>query len=155
MKRLINEQSEVLGPKTLEIVGLIIKRIRRNYVEIDKLIVRKSLSDHCFQSLCLLRVSTCMGEMRRDPNVAWMNQNEWYSQNNHFKELNRIDGMPTEFEWKICPGFTTLGQLKKIQDMMKDLQCGLEQFNDRIIFMSMYDDIVLREDGNTKNVIII
>ena len=92
----------------------------------------------------------CMGEMRSDPNAAWMNQNEWYSQNNHFKELNRIDGMPTEFEWKIFPGFTTLGLLEKIHDLTKDLQCGLEQFNDRIIYLSMYNDIVWRENGNTK-----
>ena len=38
-----------------------------------------------------------------------------YSENNDFKELNRIDGMQTEFEWKIFPGFTTLGILKEIQ----------------------------------------
>ena len=85
----------------------------------------------------------CMGEKRSDPNAAWMNEiKKWYSQNNHFKEINRIDGMQTEFEWKIFPGFTTLGLLEKIHDLMKDLQCGLEQFNDRIIFMSLYNDIV-------------
>ena len=32
---------------------------------------------------------------------------------------------------------------------MTELQCGLEQFKDRIIFMSMYNDIVWRERGNT------
>ena len=61
-----------------------------------------------------------------------------------------IDCMPTEFERKIFPGFTTLGLLEKIQDMMKDLQCEPEQFNDRIIFMSMYNDFAWREEGNTE-----
>ena len=61
--------------------------------------------------------------------------------NNHFKDMSRIDGRPTEFEWKIFPGITTLGLLKKIQGLMRDLQCEPEHFNDRIIFMSMYNDI--------------
>ena len=60
---------------------------------------------------------------------------------------NRIDGMPTEFEWKIFPGFTALGFLEKIQDLMRDLQCEPEHFNDRIIFMSMYNDTAWRARG--------
>ena len=35
--------------------------------------------------------------------------------NNHFKDMIRIDGMPTEFEWKIFPRITALGLLEKIQ----------------------------------------
>ena len=58
--------------------------------------------------------------------------------------------MPTEFEWKIFPGFTTLGLLEKIQDLMKDVKCELEHFNDRIIFMSMYNDVAWWEKGNTE-----
>ena len=33
---------------------------------------------------------------------------EWNSENNHFKDVNRMDGMPTEFEWKMFPGITAL-----------------------------------------------
>ena len=44
--RLISDQSEILGPKTSEIVGLKTIGFGKNYVEIDKLILRKSLSDH-------------------------------------------------------------------------------------------------------------
>ena len=51
------------------------------------------------------------------------------------------DGKPIEFEWKIFPGFTTLDILEEIQKSMKDPQCEPEQLNDRIIFMSMYNDI--------------
>ena len=43
-----------------------------------------------------------------------------------------------------------MGFLEKIQNLMKDLQCESEQVNDRIIFMSMYNDIVWREEGNTE-----
>ena len=42
--------------------------------------------------------------------------------NNHFKDMNRIGGMPTEFEWKEFPGITTLDLLEKIQSLMRDLQ---------------------------------
>ena len=59
-----------------------------------------------------------------------------------FKDMNRLGGLPTEFEWKIFPGITTLGLLEKIQSLIRDLQCEPEHFTDRIIFMSMYNDIV-------------
>ena len=75
---------------------------------------------------------------------------KWYSENNHFKDMSRIDGMPTEFEWKMFPGITTLGLLDKIQSLMRDLQCEPEHFKDRIIFMSMYNDIARGEKGNTE-----
>ena len=75
---------------------------------------------------------------------------KWYSENNHFKDMNRIDGMPTEFEWKIFPGITTLGLLEKIQSLMRDLQCEPEHLKDRIIFMSMCNDIAWGEEGNTE-----
>ena len=47
--------------------------------------------------------------------------------------MNRIDGMPTEFEWKLFPGITTLGLLEKIQSLMTDLQCEPENFKGRIL----------------------
>ena len=106
-------ESEILGPKTPEIVGLRKNWIWRNYVEIDKLIV----------------------------------------DNNYFEELNRIDGMQTEFEWTKFPGFTTLGILQEIQQLMESIQCEPEHFNCRIIFMSMKNDIVWRGNGNTEECI--
>ena len=110
-------------------------------MEIDKLIEGKSLCTtsevYVFSNSVL-----CMGEMRSDPNAAWMNEIKWYSQNNYLKELSRIDGMQTEFGWKIVPGFTTLGILEEIQKFMKSIQCEPEHANGRIIFMSMLDDIM-------------
>ena len=86
--------------------------------------------------------------MRDEPNEAWKNRIKWYFENDHLKDLNRIDGKPTEFEWNIFPGFTTLGILEEIHKFMQDLQCELEQFN--IIFMSMYNDIARGDIGNSK-----
>ena len=65
----------------------------------------------------------CVGKMGDDLNATWKSKIKWYSENNHFKDTNRIDGMPTEFEWEMPPGITTLGLLEKIQSPMRDLQC--------------------------------
>ena len=64
--------------------------------------------------------------------------------------MNRIDDMPTETEWKIFPGFTTLGLLEKIQSLIKDLKCEPEHFTDKIIFMSMNTDIAWQEKENKE-----
>ena len=61
--------------------------------------------------------------------------------NNHFKDMNRIDGMPTEFEWKIFLGITKLGLFEKIQSLMRDLLSVNLSISKTIIFMSMYKDI--------------
>ena len=55
-----------------------------------------------------------------------------------------------EFEWQIFLGFTTLGILEQIQKIMVESQCEPEQFEGRIIFMSMYNDFAWGEKGNTE-----
>ena len=55
-----------------------------------------------------------------------------------------------EFEWKKFPEFTSLHILAEIQNMMTEIQCEPERFPGRIIFMSMYNDIVLGEKGNKE-----
>ena len=37
----------------------------------------------------------CVGKVGDDPIVTWKRKINWYSENNHFKDKNRIDGMPT------------------------------------------------------------
>ena len=58
-----------------------------------------------------------------------------------------------EFEWTIFTGFTTLGILTEIQKMMAELHCEPEQFQRRIIFKSMFNDMVWGERGNTEKCI--
>ena len=41
----------------------------------------------------------CVVKMGDDSIATWKSKTEWYSENDHFKDMNRIDGMPTEFEW--------------------------------------------------------
>ena len=75
---------------------------------------------------------------------------KWYFENNHLKYLNRIDGKSMEFEWKMFTGFTTFGLLEQIQEFMKEQKCDPEQFKGRIIFMSMFTNMLWGEKGHGK-----
>ena len=92
----------------------------------------------------------CVGKMRDDPIATWKRKIKLCSENNNFKDMNRINGMPTEFEWKRFPEITTLGLLEKMQSLMRALQCEPEHFSDRIIFMSMFNDILWVAKGNDE-----
>ena len=63
-----------------------------------------------------------------------------------YKELLGIDGEPIEFEWNILPGFSTLQIFQRIQNDLQERNIEPEKFTCRIIFMSMFDDIDLRNE---------
>ena len=64
------------------------------------------------------------------------------------KELFGIDGEPIQFEWTIFQGRTTLQILQKIQDKLEACQTSPDEFIDRAIFMSLFNDIVCTKKGN-------
>ena len=70
------------------------------------------------------------------------------------RELDQIDGEPMEFVWRVFPGFTTMLILAEIQNMMTETQCEFEQFQRRINFKLMYNDIAWREKKETKNFVL-
>ena len=84
----------------------------------------------------------CLGKTGDNLVESWKKQIQWYSDTNCFSELNRIDGQLVEFEWKIFLGFTTVGILNQMQQMIGEVQCEPENFAGRIIFISMFNDIV-------------
>ena len=49
------------------------------------------------------KVYVCLEKMGDDPVESWKRKIHWYSDDNHFIELNRIGGQLMEFEWKIFP----------------------------------------------------
>ena len=67
-------------------------------------------------------------------------------------ETDGINGEPTEFEWNIFPGFTTLQLCDKINDLLSNLGQTPETFTGRILFMSEFNDISCDRKGNKKNV---
>ena len=97
------------------------------------------------RSMSLSDSVLCLGKIGIDSVESWKKQIQWYSENDYFSELNRIDGMQTELEWNIFPGFTTIGILKEIQKFMKSIHYEPEHFNGGIIFVSMLEETIWRE----------
>ena len=67
-----------------------------------------------------------------------------------YRDYEGINGEPTEFEWNIFPGFTTLQLCGKINDLLSDLGQTPETFTGRILFMSMFNDISCDRKGNKE-----
>ena len=82
----------------------------------------------------------CLGKVLQHPesNEAWKNRVAGVRSE---KSYIGINGEPTEFDWNIFPGFTTLQLCDKISDLVSYLGQTPETFTGRILFMSMFNDI--------------
>ena len=94
----------------------------------------------------------CLGKIHENPqsNTAWEQRLEWFKTTPEYRNLERIDGEPMEFEWNIFPGFTTLQLSHKVQELLSRLSVTPEKFIGRIIFMSMFNDISWRSKDNKR-----
>ena len=97
-----------------------------------------------FLTQCCVWEASVQNQLR-----PWESKIKWCVESRYFRELDRIDGDPMEFEWTNSQD-TTLG-IHSRQDVLKmtELKCEPEHFQGRIIFMSMYNHIVWRERRNT------
>ena len=84
----------------------------------------------------------CLDGMSTAPVQPWKDRIKWCLETGYLKDLDRINGEPMEFEWKNFPGFTTVGIFDEILKIMAESRCEPEKFQGRIIFMSMYNDII-------------
>ena len=81
-----------------------------------------------------------------DGKVKWKNFNQLILTKNYFL----IDGEPNELEWNIFPGRTSLEILRKIQKDLQEQSIEPENFEDRIICMSMFNDTDWTRRGNSE-----
>ena len=82
---------------------------------------------------------------------VWEEIIEYFVSTPQHRELDNIDGEPVVFKWKIFPGHTTLDLLQEVQELIeKELKIQPQNFEDRIIFMSMYNDIDWTRKGNQQ-----
>ena len=102
------------------------------------------------QILCYL----CLGKVNQNPasNTVWEEQLSWFKDSPTYRILDTIDGEPMEFECNIFPGFTTLQLVEEVQKLMNRMG-EPEQFQGRIIFMSMFNDIICGITNNEKECI--
>ena len=85
----------------------------------------------------------CFGKIFEKPqsNDAWEQRLGWIKSSQNYRNFDRIDGEPMEFEWNIFPGFDTLQLCDKIKDLLSRVGETSENFTGRILFMSMFNDI--------------
>ena len=65
----------------------------------------------------------CLGRILQHPdsNEAWKNRIAGVKSVKSYRDYDGINGEPTEFEWNIFPGFSTLQLCGKINDLLSNL----------------------------------
>ena len=94
----------------------------------------------------------CLGKIHQHPesNEAWKKRIEGITTDQNYRDYDGINGEPTEFEWNIFPGFTTLQLCGKVTDLLSNLGETPDTFTGRILFMSMFNDISCDRKGNKE-----
>ena len=85
----------------------------------------------------------CLGRVLQHPecNEAWKNSVAGVRAERSYRDCEDVSGEPTEFEWNIFPGFTSLQLCDKISNLLSSLGQSPETFTGRNLFMSMFNDI--------------
>ena len=85
----------------------------------------------------------CLGRVHQHPksNEAWKDRIGWTITDKSYRDYDGISGEPTEFEWNIFPGFTTLQLYGKVTDLLNRSRETPENFTGRILLMWMFNDI--------------
>ena len=94
----------------------------------------------------------CVGWMEDGPRAAerrWKGQVEDLRMYSSHQDAVGIHGEAIEFEWTFFPGFSTLSSFQEIQKDLAEKNIEPENFQDRIIFMSIFNDI-LWKTGDEK-----
>ena len=62
----------------------------------------------------------CLGRVYQHSksNEAWKDRIGWITTSQSYRDYDGISGEPTEFEWNIFPGFTTLQLCGKVTDLL-------------------------------------
>ena len=116
----------------------------------DRAVKLSKATVHVFSDsvLCLGRIH----EYSRSTE-AWKDKIECFTKSHEYCELDCIDGEPFVFEWTIFPGHTRLQWLREIQRTMAENRIQLAKVEDRLIFMSMYNDIDCGKAANQETCI--
>ena len=86
-----------------------------------------------------------------EPNIKFClgRKLSWFKSSSQYRTWDTIDGEPMDFEWNIFPGFTTLQLCNKVHEFMSKMSDPSE-FKGRIIFMSMFNDILWGSEDNER-----
>ena len=85
----------------------------------------------------------CLGKILENTqsNDAWEQRLGWLKSSQNYRNFDRIDGEPMDFEWSIFPAFNTLQLNEEVKSLLLRLGETPENSTGWIIFMSMFNDI--------------
>ena len=95
----------------------------------------------------------CFGRFfkkKPESNEAWEQRLRWIKSYQNYRNFNRIDGEPMEFEWKKFPGCNTLQLSDEVKSLLYRLGETPENFTVRILFTSMFNDISCGSRDNER-----
>ena len=116
-------------------------------------LVMKPLSIFSAQKSTSSQILCCALERSiniRNPTKLGRKRIEGITTDQSYRDYDGINGEPTEFEWNIFPGFTTLQLCDKISNLLSSMGQTPESFTGRIVFMSMFNDISCGSKDNEK-----
>ena len=134
--RLVSEQDEVSG---LETIGW--ENHSWKYLSLigdERVINLQRTKVYVFSDSVLCLVNILENSQSND---VWEQRLGWLKSSQNYRNFDRIDGEPMEFEWNIFPGFNTLQLSEEVKRLLLRLDETPENFTGRIIFMSMFNDI--------------
>ena len=93
-----------------------------------------------------------LGKIHQHPNAnkSWKERIEWITTSQSYRDYDGISGEPTEFEWNIFPGFTTLQLYGKSHRSTEQIRRDTRIFHRKILFMSMFYDISCGTEDNER-----
>ena len=100
-----------------------------------------------FQIPCCVLVRSSRTPQSND---AWEQGLGWFKSSRVYRNFDRIDGEPMEFEWNVFPGSNTLQLSEEVKSLLLRFSETPQNFTGRIIFLSMFNDISCGSRDNEK-----
>ena len=73
----------------------------------------------------------CLGKILENPQSksAWEDRLGWFTSSPTYRNFDRIDGEPMEFEWNIFPGFNTLQLNEEVKKFTVQIRRNTREFH--------------------------
>ena len=143
--RLVSEQDEISGLETIGWEDHSWKYL--SLIGDERVINLQRTKVYVFSDSVL-----CFGKILENTqsNDAWEHRLGRLKSSSKYRNFDRIDGEPVDFEWDIFPGFNTLQLSDEVKRLLLRFDETPENFTGRIIFMSMFNDISCGSKDNEK-----
>ena len=95
----------------------------------------------------------CLCKIHENPqsNSAWEDRLGWFKSSPEYRNFDRIDGEPMDFEWNIFPGFNTLQLSQEVKHLLLRLGETPENFTGRVSSCRCSTTSVVDQETMKKN----